>query len=101
MSDYKKPLTGFIASVVLTLVLVYLSMEGSVLPYPDFLRSNQILLYILQTVLSLCVMFINIQVFVSGFSSLIHRSPNMDTLISLGTVAAFLYSAVVSLINII
>ncbi|MCR5591601.1 MAG: copper-translocating P-type ATPase [Lachnospiraceae bacterium] len=103
MPNNRKMLTDLIVSVILTLILVYLSMGHSLLnlPFPEYLRNNQILLLVLRTVLSLSVIFINRRLFISGFSSLFRRSPNMDTLVCLGALAAFIYSVTVSVINLI
>lgn len=67
----------------------------------ETLPGGQITVYILQILLSLAVIFVSREIFVSGFSSLFHASCNMDCLVSIGALAAFLYSALVSLINII
>lgn len=92
-----------IASVILLLVLMYFSVGHGIInfPVPKFIQDNQILVYVIQMVLSLAVMIINGQFFISGFRGLFHRHPNMDTLVCLGSLAAFIYSAVVSVINII
>ncbi len=103
MSEHGTTLKKLIISAVLTLLLMYLS-TGHILidlPFPEILRTSQVLLYVLQMVLALSVIFVNHRVFSRGLSSLFRRSPNMDTLVSLGALAAFLYSAIVSLINII
>lgn len=94
---------NLIISVVLTLILFYLSTGHSLfaLPFPEVLRSDYILLYVLQIILSLSVIYINRRLFLSGLSSLIHFAPNIDSLVVLGASAAFIYSTVVSLINII
>ena len=103
MRDYRKMLTDLIVSAVLTLILVYLSIGHSLLnlPFPGFLRNSQMLLFVCQMVLSVLVMIINRNVFISGFSSLFKRNPNMDTLVCLGALAAFIYSAATSVINMI
>lgn len=93
MSDHKKLLTKLIISAVLTVILF--------LPLSEWLQSEQAILYALQMILVLLVIFINRSIFISGYSSLFHRSPNMDTLVCLGATAAFLYSAVVSMISMI
>lgn len=99
----KQMIHRLFASAVILFVLVFFSMGFRLfgLPIPQFFRDNQILIYVIQMVLSLAVMVINRQFFISGFKSLVHRSPNMDTLVSLGSLAAFLYSAVNSIMNII
>ncbi len=76
---------GFLA------VLMYLSMGHMLgLPLPDAL--NPIAQGILQLLLAASVMVINQKFFISGFRSLFHRAPNMDTLVALGSSAAFVYS---------
>ena len=57
---------------------------------------GQILLYVLQVIISLSVMFINRSIFADGLSSLIRRRPGTDTLACLGSIISFLYSAVIS-----
>lgn len=103
MSDNRKMQKQLIISAVLTLILVYLSMGNGLfdLPFPEFLRTNQVILYAIEMILALSVIFINRAIFISGFSSLFKRTPNMDTLTSIGVLAAFFYSAVIGLINII
>ena len=84
----------FILSIVFLLALMYLSM-GHVMwgfPLPAFLENNPIVIGIVQLILSLIVMIINNRFFVNGAKGVIHRSPNMDTLVSLGSAASFGYS---------
>ncbi len=79
---------GFLA------VLMYVSM-GHVMwgwPLPSVLASNPVGIGIVQLVLTGVVMVINQRFFISGFKGLIHRAPNMDTLVALGSMASFLYS---------
>ena len=64
-------------------------------PLPAFFHDNHVAMGLLQLLLSAVIMVINQKFFVSGFKSLFHRAPNMDTLIALGSSAAFLYSTVV------
>ena len=83
-----------IASSVFLMALMYLSM-GHVMwgwPLPDFLAKNPVSIGILQLILSAAVMVINQKFFISGLRGLIHRAPNMDTLVSLGSGASFIYS---------
>ncbi len=84
-----------IASLVFLILLMYFSM-GHVMwgfPVPHYFNNNPIALGILQMVLSAIVMVINQKFFINGFKGLIHRSPNMDTLVSLGSAVSFGYSA--------
>ena len=79
---------GFLA------VLMYFSMGHMMFgwPLPKFFEGNHVAMGILQMLLAIVIMIINNKFFVSGFKSLIHRSPNMDTLVALGSTAAFVYS---------
>ncbi|MEE3491826.1 heavy metal translocating P-type ATPase [Ruminococcus sp.] len=90
-----KPLVQrFIISLVLLLVLMYFSM-GHVMwhfPLPPFFEGNPIAVALVQMILSAAVMIINKRFFISGFKGLIHRAPNMDTLVSLGSAASFIWS---------
>ncbi len=61
-------------------------------PVPAFFVGNHVALGLLQLLLTICVMVINQKFFISGFRGLIHRAPNMDTLVALGSGAAFIYS---------
>ena len=81
-------------SSVFLAALMYLSMGYSMWgwPLPSFLSGNPLANAALQMLLSLAVMVINQRFFISGFSSLFRRAPNMDTLVSLGSAAAFVYS---------
>ncbi len=76
------------------IALMYFSMGYTMwgLPLPNFLTRTPLIIAILQAVLALIVMVINKKFFINGFKSLIHRSPNMDTLVALGSVSAFIYS---------
>lgn len=77
------------------LLLMYVSM-GHVMwgwPLPDILARNPMAIGLLQMILSAVVMVINQKFFVNGFKGALHLSPNMDTLVALGSSASFLYSA--------
>lgn len=88
-------LIKLVTSLVLTAVLMYVSMGMMVkwLPYPPFLRgANNAIVYAgTQIVLTVAVMGVNYKFFVRGFKSVINRSLNMDTLVSLGSMASFGY----------
>ena len=88
-----------ILSLVFLLPLMYVSMGHMMLklPLPNALE-NHIINGALQLVLSLIVVLINRKFFISGFKGVIHRSPNMDTLVSLGAGASFIYSTVILII---
>ena len=81
-------------SIVFLLVLMYFSMGHMMWnwPVPAVLHQNHEAMGVLQLVLTLVIMVINRNFFVSGFKSLLHRAPNMDTLVALGSGAAFIYS---------
>ena len=78
------------------IVLMYFSMGVHMFnfPMPDFMQGNHIAMGLVQLLLSGIIMVINQKFFISGFKSLFHGSPNMDTLIALGSSAAFAYSTV-------
>ena len=85
-----------IASVVLLIPLMYVSM-GHMLwnwPLPNFLNGNHIAMGLYELLLSAFIMVINQKFFISGFKGLLHKSPNMDSLVSLGAGAAFVYSVI-------
>ena len=64
-------------------------------PLPKFFSDNCIAIGLVEMILTIVIIIINRQFFISGFKSLIHRAPNMDTLIALGSSAAFIYSTVI------
>lgn len=76
------------------LVLMYFSMGHMMWgwPVPEFFAKNMLAQGLLQMLLTIIVMVINKKFFVSGFNSLLHKSPNMDTLVAMGSGAAFVYS---------
>ena len=76
------------------IVLMYFSMGHMMWgwPVPQFFVENHIAMGLLQMLLTIAVMVINQKFFISGFKSLWHRAPNMDTLVALGSSAAFVYS---------
>ena len=84
-------------SVVFLVILMYFSMGHMMWgwPLPKFFDGNHVAMGLVQLLLSGIIMVINQKFFVSGFKSLFHRSPNMDTLIALGASAAFGYSTVI------
>ncbi len=83
-----------IASVILLIPLMYVSMGHMMWnwPLPSFLDGNHVAMGLYELLISALIMVINQKFFISGFKGLIHRSPNMDTLIALGTTASFGYS---------
>ena len=86
-------LKRLIFSSAFLLVLMYFSMGHMVgLPLPKFFEHNHIATGLTQLLLSAIIMVINQKFFISGFKGLIHKAPNMDTLVALGSGAAFVYS---------
>lgn len=82
------------ASVIFVILLMYVSM-GHIMwgwPLPSFFEGNHVAMGLLQLILTIAVMIINQKFFISGFKSLWHRSPNMDTLVAIGSGASFIYS---------
>ena len=85
-----------IASIALLLPLMYVSM-GHMLwdwPLPGFMDGNHVAMGLYQLLLSGLVLVVNQKFFINGFKGLVHRSPNMDTLVALGAIASFGYSVV-------
>ena len=83
-----------IASVGFLAVLMYISMGHMMWgwPLPAFFADNHIAMGLAQLLLCVIIMVINQKFFINGFKGLIHRSPNMDTLVALGSGASFVYS---------
>ena len=83
-----------IASVGFLAELMYISMGHMMLgwPLPNFFTDNHIAMGLVQLLLCVIIMVINQKFFINGFKGLIHRSPNMDTLVALGSGASFVYS---------
>ena len=83
-----------IRSVGFLAVLMYFSMGHKMLnwPVPSFLAGNHVSLAITEMLLAIIVMIINHKFYTSGFSSLLHGAPNMDTLVAMGSAASFIYS---------
>ena len=88
-----------IASVGFLLVLMYFSMGHMMWgwPLPAWFQDNHIAMGIVQMILAAIVMVINQKFFISGFKSLWHRTPNMDTLVAMGSMASFVWSVYVLL----
>lgn len=81
------------ASVVFLAVLMYFSMGHMVgLPLPAYFAGDHAAVGLVELLLTVAVMVINQRFFISGFKGLINRAPNMDTLVALGSTAAFAYS---------
>ena len=81
-------------SVGFLIVLMYFSMGHMMWgwPLPAFFDGNHVAMGLIQLILTAIVMVINQKFFISGFKSLWHKAPNMDTLVALGSMAAFIYS---------
>ena len=96
LEDHETPVLKrrLIASVCFLAVLMYLSMGHHMWgwPVPEALHENMAALGILQMLLAGIVMVINQKFFISGFRSVLHRAPNMDTLVALGSGVSFGYS---------
>lgn len=82
------------SSLVFLLLLMYISMGHMMwgFPLPSILANNHIAMGLIQLLLTVIIMVINQKFFISGFKALIHRSPNMDTLVALGAGASFIFS---------
>ena len=96
LKDHDTPVLKrrLLASLGFLIVLMYFSMGHMMWgwPLPAFFENNHIAMGLVQLLLTGIVMVINQKFFISGFTSLAHRAPNMDTLVALGSTAAFGYS---------
>ena len=96
MVDHETPILKrrLIASLIFLVMLMYFSMGHMMWgwPLPSFYEGNHVAMGLTQMLLTIIVMVINQKFFISGFTSLFHRAPNMDTLVALGATAAFGYS---------
>ena len=94
--DHETPILKrrLIASLIFLVMLMYFSMGHMMWewPLPSFYEGNHVAMGLTQMLLTIIVMVINQKFFISGFTSLFHRAPNMDTLVALGATAAFGYS---------
>ena len=86
--------TRLVSSLVLLIVLMYFSMGYTMwsFPLPDFFDRNPVSVGLVQLLLSVTVMIINRKFFINGTRGILNKSPNMDTLVSLGSGASFIYS---------
>lgn len=93
-NETKKMLKRFLFSLFFLLILMYISMGHAMWgwPLPSFLQGNPIGIGLIEMLLAIIIMIINKKFFVSGFKGLVHRAPNMDTLVALGSGASFIYS---------
>ena len=96
LADHETPKLKrrLIASVGFLLVLMYFSMGHMMWgwPLPHWFDGNHIAMGLVQLLLAGIVMVINQKFFINGFKGLLHRSPNMDTLVALGSMASFVWS---------
>ncbi|MCI6857867.1 MAG: heavy metal translocating P-type ATPase [Eubacterium sp.] len=92
----RKLVKRLVISLIFLFPLMYLSMGHTMwnFPLPDFLDGNFVGIGLLQLLLTISIMVINRHFFVNGFRSFFHGAPNMDTLIAIGSGAAFAYSTV-------
>ena len=99
LTDRETPLLRrrLTVSLVFLAILMYFSMGHMMFhfPVPAYFKDNPAGCALLQLLLTGIIMVINRQFFISGFKALLHRAPNMDTLIALGAGAAFLYSVII------
>ena len=96
LADHETPRLKkrLIASLVFLAVLMYFSMGHMMWgwPLPHWFNDNHVAMGLVQLLLAGIVMVINQKFFISGFKGLLHRAPNMDTLVALGSSASFLWS---------
>lgn len=96
LADHDTPILKqrLFASLVFLIALMYISMGNMMWgwPLPKFMEDNHVAMGLLQLLLTVIIMVVNQKFFISGFKSLWHRAPNMDTLVALGSMAAFVYS---------
>lgn len=92
--ELRKMKARLISSAVLLAVLMYFSMGNMIfgLPYAGIFKDNILAVGIVQMILAASVMVINQKFFISAYKSTLHRAPNMDVLVSLGSGASFVYS---------
>lgn len=94
ISGEKTLRTRLISSLAFVIILMYFSMGYTMwgFPLPDFFVRNPVAVGLVQLLLTIVVMVINKQFFISGIRGIINKSPNMDTLVSLGSGASLVYS---------
>lgn len=96
LSDKETPklIKRLVSSVVFLLILMYFSMGHMMwgFPLPKFYDGNHVAMGLTQLLLTVIIMVINQRFFISGYKALFKRAPNMDTLVALGSTAAFVYS---------
>ena len=96
LQDHETPklMKRLVASVIVLLPLMYVSMGHMMWnwPLPESFARNHVAVGLYQMLLTILIMVINQKFFISGFSGMMHRSPNMDTLVAMGSAASFAYS---------
>ena len=96
LADHETPILKkrLLASLGFLMVLMYFSMGHMMWgwPVPAFFENNHVAMGLLQLLLAAIVMVINQKFFISGFRGLLHKAPNMDTLVALGSGASFVWS---------
>lgn len=98
LADHETPVLKkrLIASLIFLIALMYFSMGHMInLPLPEFFVNNHVAQGLAQLLLAGIIMIINQKFFISGFTSLIHLAPNMDTLVAMGSFASFSWSVYV------
>ena len=96
--ETKKLLKRLIISIIILIPLVYLSMGHMIGWNIGALKEHLIVLGIVELVLSTVIMVINRAFYVNGYKALFHMSPNMDTLVALGSSVSFIYSVIILII---
>ena len=96
-TETPKMVKRLIASVIVTCVLMYISMGHMMWgwPLPSWFDGNHVAMGLMQLLLAAIVMVINQKFFISGFKGAIHGSPNMDTLVAMGSAVSFIWSTVI------
>ena len=96
LKDKESPILKkrLLVSLIFLIILMYFSMGHMMFgfPLPAFFDGNHVAMGLVQLLLTVIIMVINQKFFVSGYKSLLHGAPNMDTLVALGATAAFVYS---------
>lgn len=101
LSETKLLLNRFLISLIFLLPLIYLSMGHTMwnFPLPNVFISNKIIIPLIQFVLSTTLLLINRKFYINGTKAIIHKSPNMDTLVSLGSGVSFVYSLIILIVE--
>lgn len=96
-SELKNLKSRLAASLIFLLILMYFSMGHMMLnfPLPAWINGNHVAMGLVQFLLTIIILFINRKFFISGTKGLIHGTPNMDTLVALGSGVSFAYSTLV------